>query len=224
MNLTVSHIAKAYEGRAILKDCSYSFDRNGTYVLMGPNGCGKSTLLRICALLEQLDGGTVTYGENGTVLQPDTALRRRITLVLPKIGVFNTTVARNVAYPLRVRGVPHAEIESLVNKTLAFVGLDQKKTQQARTLSSGETQRLGIARALVFDPEILFLDEPTASIDEENTRIIESIIQDMKKQNRSIVIMTTHDNVQAERIADRILVLNHGVFQEQSKIRMNGNI
>jgi tungstate transport system ATP-binding protein len=99
-----------------------------------------------------------------------------------------------------------------VNKALAFVGLERKKTQDALTLSSGETQRLGIARALVLEPEMLFLDEPTASIDEENTRIIESIIADMRKQNRSIVLMTTHDAAQAERMADRLLVLNHGVL------------
>jgi tungstate transport system ATP-binding protein len=213
MKLTMLHIAKAYEDRAILKDCSYAFDRNGTYVLMGPNGCGKSTLLRICALLENPDGGVVEYRENDAVLQPDMALRRRITLVLPKIGVFNTTAFRNVAYPLRIRGMSHAEIDSRVNKTLAFVGLEKKINQQARTLSSGETQRLGIARALVLDPEILFLDEPTASTDEENTRIIESIIENMRKQNRSKVIMTTHDHAQAERIADSILVLDHGLFQ-----------
>jgi tungstate transport system ATP-binding protein len=212
MKLTVSHIAKAYEGRAILKDCSYAFDKNGTYVLTGKNGSGKSTFLRICALLENPDGGTVEYRENDAVLQHDTALIRRITLVLPRIGVFNTTVSRNVAYPLRVRGLSHAEIESRVSKTLAFVGLERKKNQQARTLSSGETQRLGMARALVLDPEILFLDEPTASIDEENTRIIESIIADMRKQNRSIVLMTTHDAAQAERMADRVLVLEHGSF------------
>jgi len=213
MKLTVSHIAKAYEGRAILKDCSYAFDRNGTYVLMGKNGSGKSTFLRICALLENPDGGTVEYRENDVVLQPDVALRRRITLVLPRIGVFNTTVSRNVAYPLRVRGLSHADIEARVNKTLAFVGLERKKGQQAKTLSSGETQRLGMARALVLDPEILFLDEPTASIDEENTRIIESIIKDMRNEGRAMVIMTTHDNAQAARIADRLLVLDHGIFQ-----------
>jgi ABC-type multidrug transport system ATPase subunit len=213
MKLTVSHIAKAYEGRAILKDCSYSFHRNGTYVLMGRNGSGKSTFLRICALLEQADGGIVTYGEENAALQPDMALRRRITLVLPKIGVFNTTVYRNVAYPLRVRGLSRAEIEPRVDKTLAFVGLDRKKSQQARTLSSGETQRLGIARALVLDPAILFLDEPTASIDEENTQIIESIIKDMRKEGRAMVILTTHDNAQAERIADTVLLLDRGVLR-----------
>jgi tungstate transport system ATP-binding protein len=213
MKLTASHIEKAYEGRTILKDCSYAFDRNGTYVLMGPNGSGKSTFLRICALLEQADGGTVAYGENNIALHPDISLRRRITLVLPRIGVFNTTVSRNVAYSLKVRSLPHAEIEARVYKALAFVGLDRKKSQQARTLSSGETQRLGIARALVLDPEILFLDEPTASIDEENTRIIESIIKDMRKQGKSMVIMTTHDQAQAERIADTVLLLDQGVLR-----------
>jgi tungstate transport system ATP-binding protein len=213
MKLTVSNIEKAYEGRTILKDCSYSFDRTGTYVLMGPNGSGKSTFLRICALLEQADGGTVAYGEYNAALQPDMALRRRITLLLPRIGVFNTTVYRNVAYALKVRSLPHAEIEVLVNKTLAFVGLDRKMHQHARTLSSGETQRLGMARALVLDPEILFLDEPTASIDEENTRIIESIIGDMRKQGKSMVIMTTHDHAQSERIADTVLHLDQGILR-----------
>lgn len=214
MKLTVTHIEKAYDGRAILRDCSYAFDKNGTYVLTGRNGSGKSTFLRICALLENPDSGTVDYHENDIRLQPDMGLRRRITLVLPRIGVFNTTVAGNVAYPLRIRGWSHADIESRVNKTLAFVGLEQKKSQHAKTLSSGETQRLGIARALVLDPEILFLDEPTASIDEENTGIIESIIRNMKREARATVILTTHDNAQAERVADRLLVLDHGVFQE----------
>ena len=118
-----------------------------------------------------------------------------------------------MAYALKVRGIHHAEIESRVNKTLAFVGLEPKKTQHARTLSSGETQRLGIARALVLDPEVLFLDEPTASIDEENTGIIESIIKDMRKEGRAMVIMTTHDMAQAERVADRVLVLEQGVVK-----------
>jgi tungstate transport system ATP-binding protein len=187
-------------------------------VLMGRNGSGKSTLLRICALLENPENGTVAYVENDTPLQPDMPLRRRITLVLPRIGVFNTTVYRNVAYPLRIRGLSHDDIESRVNKTLVFVGLERKKNQQAKTLSSGETQRLGMARALVLDPDILFLDEPTASIDEENTRIIESIIKDMRKEGKAMVIMTTHDNAQAERIADRVLVLEHGVFQPEKSV------
>ena len=95
MKLSVSHIMKAYQGRTILNDCSFSFDRNITYVLMGPNGSGKSTFLRICALLESPDSGEIRYTAAGTPLQLDIDLRRRITLILPRIGVFNTTVFKD---------------------------------------------------------------------------------------------------------------------------------
>lgn len=210
MILSVSHIMKAYQGRAILEDCSFCFDRNITYVLMGSNGSGKSTFLRICAMLEGPDSGEISYTAGDTPLQQDMSLRRRITLVLPRIGVFNTTVFGNVAYGLKIRGALHADIEKKVAKTLAFVDLEHKKKQHALTLSSGETQRLGIARALIIEPEILFLDEPTASVDQENTEIIESIVHAMKNEGRTTVIMTTHDREQAERLADSLLVMKRG--------------
>jgi len=216
MKLSVSHITKAYEGRTILKDCSFCFDRNITYVLMGSNGSGKSTFLRICALLENPDSGEIEYTAGDAPLHQDMELRRRITLVLPRIGVFNTTVFKNMAYGLKIRRTHHAEIEQKVSRTLAFVGLEHKKKQHALTLSSGETQRLGIARALIIEPEILFLDEPTASIDQENTEIIESIVRTMKKEGRTTVILTTHDRDQAERLADRLLVMKHGRIENMS--------
>jgi tungstate transport system ATP-binding protein len=210
MKLSVSNIMKAYQGRAILKDCSFCFDRNITYVLMGSNGSGKSTFLRICALLEGPDSGEIEYTAGDAPLRQDMSLRRRMTLVLPRIGVFNTTVFKNVSYGLKIRGAHHADIEQRAARTLAFVGLEHKKRQHALTLSSGETQRLGIARALIIDPEILFLDEPTASVDQENTEIIESIVHAMKKEGRTTVIMTTHDREQAERLADNLLIMKHG--------------
>ncbi len=214
MKLSVSHITKAYDNKTILNDCSFVFDRTGAYVLMGPNGCGKSTFLRICALLEQQNSGEVSYFNNSTPLAQDIILRRRITLVLPRTGVFNTTVFRNVAYSLTIRGLDRPTIERKVNAALDFVGLGPKAGQHARTLSSGETQRLGIARALVLEPEVLFLDEPTASIDEENTEIIESIIGAMKKEGRSTIIMTTHDRDQANRVGDVQLVMKSGRIEQ----------
>ena len=217
MRLEVSHIIKTYQGKTILNDCSFSFDRNITYVLMGANGCGKSTFLRICALLERPDSGAVAFTAGDVPLEQDMALRRLMTLVLPRIGVFNTTVFRNAAYGLQLRSAARKEIEERVNNALDFVGLGPQRDQHALTLSSGETQRLGIARALVLDPEILFLDEPTASVDEENTEIIESIVGAMKKQGRLTVIMTTHDRGQAERIADRLLIMKHGRIEEGAR-------
>jgi tungstate transport system ATP-binding protein len=217
MNLIVSHIRKVYDGKAILRDCSAAFDSLGTYVLMGPNGCGKSTFLRICALIETQDGGDTSFYDGKLPLKLDFSLRRRITLVLARTGVFNTTVYKNIAYGLTIRGMRRREIDKRVNTALAFVGLEHKKNQRALTLSSGETQRLGIARALAIEPEILFLDEPTASVDQENTGIIESIIRTMKTSGRSTVIMTTHDREQAERLADVLLMMKEGTISQIAK-------
>jgi tungstate transport system ATP-binding protein len=215
MKLVLSHIRKDYNGKPVLKDCSYAFKGSGTYVLMGPNGCGKSTLLRICSLLEAPDGGGLVFQDDGTPLIRDLALRRRITLVLPRTGVFNTTAFHNAAYGLKVRGMGGNLLKKEVDRALDIVGLAHKSGQNARTLSSGETQRLGIARALAIGPEILFLDEPTASVDEENTAIIESIIGNLKKDGRTMVIMTTHDTDQAERLADTLLLMKEGSIADR---------
>ncbi len=222
MKLTASRIKKNYGGRTILQDCTVSFDDQGTSVLMGSNGCGKSTFLRICALLEKPDAGELVFADNGAALEQDLTLMRRITLVLPRTGVFNTTAFQNVAYGLGIRGVQKRELEQRVAEALAFVGLEHRKNQSARTLSSGEAQRLGIARALVIRPEILFLDEPTASVDEENTGIIESIILAMKKEGRTTVVMTTHDRDQAMRLADRLLLMKQGMIVEEPRPPASG--
>jgi len=194
----------------VLQGCSWSFDRSGIYVLTGANGCGKSTFLRICALLEQPDKGKVRYLDGTDEAVEGITLMRRITLVLPKAGLFNMSVSRTVSYGLRVRGISRQETADRTRRILEFVGLSHKKDQNALTLSSGESQRIAIARALVIDPEVLFLDEPTASIDEQNVRIIEDIIRHLKQQGKTTVIMTTHDRGQAERLADRLLLLQRG--------------
>jgi tungstate transport system ATP-binding protein len=111
---------------------------------------------------------------------------------------------------LKIRNIESTEIERQVDRVLETVGLAHKKDQHALTLSSGETQRLGIARAMVIEPEILFLDEPTASIDEENTGIVEGIILSLKREARTTIIITTHDRDQAARVADQVLMMQDG--------------
>ena len=212
LKLTVSHVCKSYDKKPILKDCSFLFEKSGTYILMGPNGSGKSTFFRICALLEDPDAGEVNYFSETNISKKDVELRRRITLLLPRVGVFNTTVFKNAAYGLKIRGMKGPEIREKVDKALEFVGMIHKTKQNALTLSSGEIQRLGIARAMVIEPEILFLDEPTASVDQENTEIIEDILLRMKKLGNSIVVIATHDRVQAERLADWVLLMKNGMI------------
>jgi len=210
LSLLAADIDKSYNNDPVLQGCSYSFNESGIYVLTGPNGCGKSTFLRICALLERPDRGAVSCFDNEKAVQEDIALMRRMTLVLPRVGLFNSSVTRNISYGLRIRGISGKEAAEKIKGVLEFVGLSHKKDQNALTLSSGESQRIGIARALVIDPEILFLDEPTTSIDEKNSGIIEKIICQLKRDRRTTVIMTTHDRSQAERLADRVLLLEKG--------------
>ncbi|MFO0752277.1 MAG: ATP-binding cassette domain-containing protein [Thermodesulfovibrionales bacterium] len=213
LSLSVSGVWKRYRGAPVLRGCSLSLDGGGIYVLTGANGSGKSTLLRICALLEEPDTGTVDYSSAGIVLPKTISLRRRITLVLPKVGVFSTTVFNNAAYGLKIRNTAKREIGEKVNAALAFVGLQHKAKQDARTLSSGETQRLGLARALVTEPEVLFLDEPTSSVDPESTTALEAVILSLGREGRTTIVVTTHDREQARRLSDRLLLMEGGALR-----------
>jgi tungstate transport system ATP-binding protein len=210
LELQIAQVFKTYNGSPILRDCSFTFAPGRTYVVQGPNGSGKSTLFRLLALLERPDRGKVSYRHHGRVLEDNLALRRRLTLVLPRTGIFNTTVFNNVAYGLKIRGVTRAQIEGRVMDALQVVGLAHKRWQRALELSSGETKRLGIARAMVISPEVFLLDEPTANIDPVNTEIIEDIILKMRQARRGTILMITHDPAQAERLGDELLFMHDG--------------
>lgn len=206
LRLSISDVFKSYNGKEVLNGCSYTFEK-GVYALMGPNGSGKSTLLRICALLEPPDRGGVQYFYGQNTLENNISLRRRITLLLPKPAIFNTTVFKNAAYGLKIRGIKKHEVRETTCRILDTVGLLNRKDQNALTISSGETQRLALARAMVTEPEMLFLDEPTSFVDEENRKIIEDIILGMRRDGSPVVVMATHDREQAERLSDRILFM-----------------
>lgn len=210
LELEIVNVSKTFNGNPILRDCSFAFASGRTYVLQGPNGSGKSTLFRALALLEKPDGGRIEYRDGGGILAADLELRRRITLVLPRTGIFNTTVFNNVAYGLKIRGLGRAEIEARVHNVLVAVGLAHKQRQRAAELSSGETKRLGIARAMVFNPEVFMLDEPTANIDPANTAIIEDIILKLKQEGKTTILMITHDPAQAQRLGDDLLFMQDG--------------
>ncbi len=216
MGLTVqlAGIAKSYGGNRVLRECSFTFEAGGDYILTGDNGSGKSTLFRIAALLEPPDRGNVRYLEGEMVLAPDIKLKRRLTMVFPRVGVFSRSVFDNVAYGLKWRGLAKGLIHDRVAAALGEVGLTHKAAQPAGTLSSGETMRLGLARALALNPEVLFLDEPTSHIDKANTRLIEDCIRRLRQERALTLIIITHDAAQAERLGGRQLVLEGGTIKE----------
>jgi tungstate transport system ATP-binding protein len=115
-----------------------------------------------------------------------------------------------VAYGLKIRGRSSQEVEDRVNDALGRVGLLHKRRQNGLDLSTGETKRLGIARALAIEPEVFCLDEPTANLDPKNAEIIEQIIFRMKTAGKSTIIVVTHDPAQARRLGDHLLVMDHG--------------
>jgi tungstate transport system ATP-binding protein len=217
-HIEASGIRKSYNGRTVL-DCSLGLEKGVLYSVLGPNGSGKSTLLRLLGLLERPDSGSVTYsGDGADLLNPydDIKTRRKAVLVTARAALFNDSVYDNVAFGLRKRGCPGRETRERVLEALNAVKLYEKRSEKALNLSSGEGQRLAIARALVIKPDVLFLDEPTASHDPQNTRHIEGIISAWKEESAGIIVVVTHNMFQARRLSDVVVMLYEGGIAEVS--------
>lgn len=187
----------------ILDRISIDISPGAPTVLIGPNGSGKTTLLRAAMGLIAPSRGRITWGGR-EVLPP---VRR--ALVFQRPVMLRRTAAGNIAYALAAAGVPRAEREHRVAKLLSLVGLRGLEDRPARRLSGGEQQRISLARALARDPAVLFLDEPTASLDPAATGAIEDIIRAVSARGVKIV-MATHDLGEAKRIAGEIVLLHRG--------------
>jgi tungstate transport system ATP-binding protein len=190
-------------GVAILDRISINISPGAPTVLIGPNGSGKTTLLRAAMGLIPPSRGRITWG--GRELSPP--VRRAIVFQRP--AMLRRGAAGNVSYALAASGVPRAERGQHIAELLTLVGLQGLEDRPARRLSSGEQQRLSLARALARDPAVLFLDEPTASLDPAATRAIEDIVRATSARGVKIV-MATHDLGEAKRLAGEIVLLHRG--------------
>ncbi|WP_408956611.1 ATP-binding cassette domain-containing protein [Natroniella sp. ANB-PHB2] len=191
-----------------------SINAGEVFCLVGPSGAGKSTLLRILNFLEVADQGEVKFLDkvyNQSKL-PDLDIKRKITTVFQRPALMTSSVVKNIAYPLKIRGeeIDCDQIDQLIVK----LGLKELKNQRADKLSGGEAQRVSLARALIFNPKVLLLDEPTSNLDPANIKIIEDIIIDYIKNNKTTIVMVTHNLFQAKRLADRVGLLHNGSFIE----------
>ncbi len=211
--LEVKKIKKIYQHKTVLDIDSLSFENSKIYAIVGPNGSGKTTLIHILNLLDKPDEGIILYrGKDFRKhSKPDMLkIRRKMTLVHQKPFLFQTTVFNNVAYGLKLRDASANSYESKIKSALAMVGLSDFDKRNAHQLSGGEAQRVVIARALAIEPEILFLDEPTANIDLRHIDVIERITKKINREMKTTVIFTTHDLSQAYRLADEIISLLDG--------------
>ena len=191
---------------AILSDVSLTLEAGSPSIIVGPNGAGKSVLLRL------LHG--LLAPSTGRVLWAGDAARRQ-AMVFQRPVLLRRSVLANAVYPLKLAGVAAAEREPRARAALEMVGLAALADRPARRLSGGEQQRLALARAAALSPEVLFLDEPCASLDPTATRAVEEIVGTLAARGTKIV-MTTHDLGQARRLAGEVLFLNRGRLREQT--------
>lgn len=187
--------------------------------LLGPSGCGKTTTLRLIAGLERPDTGDILLGDEilsstkaGQFRPPE---KRGMGMVFQSYAVWpNMTVGENVAYPLKVRRVPKAQIKEKVKRILALVGLLELEDRPATLLSGGQQQRVAMARALVFDPKILLLDEPLSNLDFKLRESMRVELRTLQERTGVTTIYVTHDQTEAMALSDRICLMIGGKIEQ----------
>ena len=202
--LRLDGVAVEYDGCAVLRDIDLVIEADTRTVVLGANGAGKSTLLRVMHGLVAPSRGHVSTA-NGLAID-SRAARSRDAMLFQRPAMLRRSVLTNVAFG-RAPGTPRAEVLPRARAALAQVGLAALAGRSARVLSGGEQQRVAFARALVRAPQLVYLDEPTASIDPASTRAIEALIGEIFAGGVTVV-MTTHSLAQARRLADRIVLLH----------------
>ena len=208
-------------GNRLIKDVNCRFETGLRTVIIGPNGAGKSLFLRLCHGLIPPSQGSIRWhgaeavkqAESGAMPLSSTEVSRHQAMVFQRPVMLRRSVAANVDYALKLKGVPRRERIGTIARVLQQTGLKRLAGQPARVLSIGEQQKLALARAWALEPQVLFLDEPTASLDPAATHGVEEIIQAIHEAGTRI-IMTTHDLGQARRMADEVIFINRGRILE----------
>jgi len=190
------------------------------FTLLGPSGCGKTTTLRMVAGLERPDGGAIIYkgqpvanAARGLFVPPH---KRNMGMVFQSYAIWpHMTVFENVAYPLRLRGIKGGELRERVERVLALVGMAALIDRPAPMLSGGQQQRVAICRALVYEPDLLLLDEPFSNLDAKLRNQMRVEVKLLQRRLGISVLFVTHDQVEALTLSDRIAVMNEGHVEQE---------
>ena len=207
--LVVEHLKKSFDSHVAVDDVSFTVDRGEVFGLLGPNGAGKSTTMSMVAGLITPDAGKVTItsdDKNGSVADP----RLLLGVVPQDLAIYpDLTVRENLTFFGSLYGLSRDELHRRVDSALDRVGLADRQTSPTRTLSGGMKRRLNFAVALLHEPKLLILDEPTVGVDPQSRNKIFESIEELHRQGRTI-IYTTHYMEEAERLCDRIAIVDAG--------------
>ena len=203
--LTLEDVVVRRKGKRVIGPIDLTLNPDGITMVVGPNGSGKTTLLRVLHGIERINNGTVSWDSDDPAKQ---------SFVFQSPIMLRRSVAENLAYPLRLQQTPKPEIKQAVDIWLHRIGLQAVRDSPAPRLSGGERQKLAIARALIRNPDVLFLDEPCANLDGHATREIEAILQEAAAQGTQ-VIMATHDMGQTRRLAKDVIFVLDGKIHEK---------
>ena len=211
-------VRKSFETLEVLKGVSFQLEKGETLVIMGGSGSGKTVLLRhVDGLVHPDSGAIVLFGQHIEHLSEEALLpiRRRLGYVFQGAALFDSlTVEENVAFPLREHSdLPEGEMRQRAIHFLSLVGLDEKVLPQLPSeLSGGMRKRVGIARALIGQPDVLLFDEPTAGLDPTNSKLVGELISELGSEVCDTSIVVTHDLELTKTVADRVAVLINGRF------------
>ncbi|WP_153147023.1 ATP-binding cassette domain-containing protein [Dechloromonas sp. H13] len=207
--LSAAGLRKTYGGTEVVAGLSFAVEAGRCFGLLGPNGAGKTTTLRLCLGLTAPDGGTVTL--NGHAIPAAAQQARARVGVVPQFDNLDPdfTCAENLLVFGRYFGLADADVRQRIPQLLDFAGLGSKADARIATLSGGMKRRLTLARALVNDPDLVFLDEPTTGLDPQARHLIWERLKQLKSAGKTL-ILTTHFMDEAERLCDTLIVIDHG--------------
>lgn len=213
--IKIENLVKTFGGRPVLKNVNLDIYRGETMVIMGGSGCGKSTLLRHVIGAHKPDAGRVVFmGKDLASLDEDgmNEIRKKFGMLFQSAALFDSmNVGQNIALPLKEHTkLDHKIISIIVKMKMELVGLRGFENLMPSQLSGGMRKRVGLARAIVMDPEVVFYDEPTAGLDPIMTAVIDKLVVDLSKKLNITSIVVTHDMKSVFRIADRIAMLHKG--------------
>ena len=211
--IELKNVTKAFDGEVVLDNISLDIYDNEFLTLLGPSGCGKTTTLRLIGGFESADEGDIIFmGENINNMPPH---KRNVNTVFQRYALFpHLNVFENVAFPMREKKVPKADIEQKVKEMLSLVALTGFEHRSVTSLSGGQQQRVAIARALVSQPKVLLLDEPLAALDLKLRKDMQQELKKIQKATGITFVFVTHDQEEALSMSDTVVVMSEGRIQQ----------